>query len=228
MLNFEQLFISITQKFFTLLIRLRWSFVLMAMLYAVYIYTGTLVLFISMIICIALIFIGYSKAVEIEEENEERIEIINELIKKVIEKFFSTIEMVIIGNSKEVKFISLIFLRFNKKNYRIIKLLFPIFLATTLVMSSKYEKYSIIIFLTLFIFLLSLYIKEQLLEYRISKGLFGTNYTEARELIDFIIKNSDNLDLTDSNGNLRRALLPEAKDAAEELIPGTLGEEALA
>jgi hypothetical protein len=58
------------------------------------------------------------------------------------------------------------------------------------------------------------------------KGLFGTNRTEARELIDFIIKNSDNLDFTDSNGNLRRALLPEAKDAAEERIPGILGEEA--
>ncbi|MCW5206390.1 hypothetical protein VU08_05610, partial [Desulfobulbus sp. F5] len=59
-------------------------------------------------------------------------------------------------------------------------------------------------------------------------GLFGTNRTEARELIDFIIKNSENLDFTDSNGNLRRALLPEAKDATEELIPGTLGEEARA
>ncbi len=66
--------------------------------------------------------------------------------------------------------------------------------------------------------------KEKLIEYRIRKGLFGTNRTEARELIDFIIKNSDNLDFTDSNGNLRRALLPEAKDAAEERIPGTLGE----
>ncbi len=68
--------------------------------------------------------------------------------------------------------------------------------------------------------------KEQLIKYRIKKGLFGTNRTEARELLDFIIKNSDNLDFTDSNGNLRRALLPEAKDAAEEHIPGTLGEEA--
>lgn len=68
--------------------------------------------------------------------------------------------------------------------------------------------------------------KELLIKYRIHKGLFGTNHTEARELINFIIKNSDNLDFTDSNGNLRRALLPEAKDAAEEHIPGTLGEEA--
>ncbi len=77
-------------------------------------------------------------------------------------------------------------------------------------------------------FNLLLIARELLAEYRIRKGLFGTNRTEARELIDFIIKNSDNLDFTDSNGNLRRALLPEAKDAAEELIPGTFGEEARA
>jgi hypothetical protein len=70
--------------------------------------------------------------------------------------------------------------------------------------------------------------REHVLEYRIRKGLFGTNRTEARELIDFIIKNSDNLDFTDSNGNLRRALLPEAKDTAEEYVSSTLGEEARA
>ncbi|WP_417915461.1 hypothetical protein [Candidatus Electronema sp. JM] len=80
----------------------------------------------------------------------------------------------------------------------------------------------------LLIFLSILITKELLIEYRIKRGLFGTNRTEARELIDFIIKNSDNLDFTDSNGNLRRALLPEAKDAVEERISGTLGEEARA
>ncbi|MGR0482248.1 MAG: hypothetical protein ACTFAL_12820 [Candidatus Electronema sp. V4] len=85
--------------------------------------------------------------------------------------------------------------------------------------------YPSIPFLILFLILTA---KEFLIEYRNRKGLFGTNRTEARELIDFIIKNSDNLDFTDSNGNLRRALLPEAKDAAEELISGTLGEEAAA
>ncbi len=78
----------------------------------------------------------------------------------------------------------------------------------------------------LFIYFFVLSTKGFLVEYRVQTGLFGTNRTEARELIDFIIKNSDNLDFTDSNGNLRRALLPEAKDAAEERIPGTLGEGA--
>ena len=82
------------------------------------------------------------------------------------------------------------------------------------------------LFFLLFLLFLILTIKEFFIEYRIQTGLFGTNRTEARELIDFIIKNSDNLDFTDSNGNLRRALLPEAKDTAEEHIPGTLGEEA--
>jgi hypothetical protein len=89
--------------------------------------------------------------------------------------------------------------------------------------------YQIVLLHAIFILsflLLFISAKEKLIEYRIRKGLFGTNRTEARELIDFIIKNSDNLDFTDSNGNLRRALLPEAADAAEERIPGILGEEA--
>ncbi|CAK8724840.1 hypothetical protein KKHLCK_15135 [Candidatus Electrothrix laxa] len=78
----------------------------------------------------------------------------------------------------------------------------------------------------LFLILLSLlFIKEQLIEYRIRKGLFGTNRTEARALIDFIIKNSDDIDFNDSNGNLRRALLPEAEtDTAEQTVP-SFGEE---
>ncbi|MCI5167497.1 MAG: hypothetical protein D3903_15745 [Candidatus Electrothrix sp. GM3_4] len=39
-------------------------------------------------------------------------------------------------------------------------------------------------------FLSLLIVKERLVEYRIRKGLFGTNRTEARTLIEFIIKNS--------------------------------------
>ncbi|CAK8716763.1 hypothetical protein GMJAKD_05940 [Candidatus Electrothrix aarhusensis] len=68
--------------------------------------------------------------------------------------------------------------------------------------------------------------KELLVEYRIRKGLFGTNRMEARALIKFIIKNSDDIDFTDSNGNLRRALLPEADPTpAEQPLPA-FGEEA--
>ena len=63
-------------------------------------------------------------------------------------------------------------------------------------------------------------IKEQLVEYRIRKGLFGTNKTEARELINFIVENSSDIDFTDSDGKLRRVLLPEESNARDP-APGT-------
>ncbi|WPD22765.1 MAG: hypothetical protein SD837_21585 [Candidatus Electrothrix scaldis] len=71
-----------------------------------------------------------------------------------------------------------------------------------------------------------LIIREQLIAYRIRRGLFGTNRTEARALIEFIIKNSEDIDFTDSNGNLRRALLPEAEPASTEQPLPAFGEEA--
>ena len=54
-----------------------------------------------------------------------------------------------------------------------------------------------------------LFLKEALLEYRIRNGYFGTNRSEARELIEFLVKNSDDIDFTDGSGKLRRALEPE-------------------
>ncbi|MCI5197014.1 MAG: hypothetical protein D3919_12465 [Candidatus Electrothrix sp. AW5] len=80
--------------------------------------------------------------------------------------------------------------------------------------------------LVLLVLLSLLIIKEQLMEYRIKKGLFGTNRTEAKAIIEFIIKNSEDIDFTDSNGNLRRALLPEAKAATNEQSLPAFGEEA--
>ncbi len=117
---------------------------------------------------------------------------------------------------------------FELKNVdRKLKLILLLFIVVYSFVSWKSQQENLIRFsFIMCIFMIILIVKESLIEYRIRKGLFSTNRTEARELIDFIIKNSDNLDFTDSNGNLRRALLPEAKDATEERIPGTLGEEA--
>lgn len=52
------------------------------------------------------------------------------------------------------------------------------------------------------------------LRYRILHGLFGTNEYEARELINFILHNSDKIDFTDGDGKLRKALLPEKDETA--------------
>ncbi|MCI5177820.1 MAG: hypothetical protein D3911_00585 [Candidatus Electrothrix sp. AW3_4] len=85
-----------------------------------------------------------------------------------------------------------------------------------------------IISIVLLALLILLIAKELLIAYRIRKGFFGTNRTEARALIEFLIKNSEDIDFTDSNGNLRRALLPEAEPTTAEQPLPAFGEEASA
>ncbi len=216
MSNLEQHLISFIQKTVGLVIRLRWGFVILSALYAVYIYLGFWALFSSIIICSILVFIGYSDAKNEDNEISLLIERTDELIRIIIEKIFIVTSRTTVDDKS--KYISLMFFRDNRIENRKIKYLLLCF-SVIFFMKHNYEA-----FFLMLVFLISLVLKEQLLGYRVRKGLFGTNRTEARELIDFIIKNSDNLDFTDSNGNLRRALLPEAKDAAEERIPGTLGE----
>ncbi len=224
MSNIEQHIISFIQKSVALTIRLRWGFVIFSVLYAVYIYLGYLALFSLIIICTILVFIGYSDAENEDDEISLLVERTDELIRRIIEKIFNVTSKITVDDKG--KYISLMFSRDNRAENRKIKYLLLCFLVILIISQYLFMKYSYEVISVVLIFLVSLFIKEQLLGYRIRKGLFGTNRTEARELIDFIIKNSDNLDFTDSNGNLRRALLPEAADAAEERIPGTLGEGA--
>lgn len=54
-----------------------------------------------------------------------------------------------------------------------------------------------------------LFFKDALLEYRIRNGFFGTNRSEARDLIEYLASNSEDIDFTDGSGKLRRALEPE-------------------
>ncbi|CAK8719089.1 hypothetical protein GKODMF_10655 [Candidatus Electrothrix gigas] len=123
----------------------------------------------------------------------------------------------------------LIYLRhFKRENW---KLKLILFLCTGIFfgLSWKYSQINLSILPFLLLALLSLSIvKERLVEYRIRKGFFGTNRTEAKALIEFIIKNSEDIDFTDSNGNIRRVLLPKAElNPAKQPLP-TFGEEAFA
>jgi hypothetical protein len=54
-----------------------------------------------------------------------------------------------------------------------------------------------------------LLIKDAVLHYRVTHGLFGTNAYEARMMIDFLLENADKTDFTDGNGKLKPAFLPE-------------------
>lgn len=61
--------------------------------------------------------------------------------------------------------------------------------------------------------IIALFIGQQLLEYRIKKGLYGTNEYEAREIIEFILSNKDKSDFTGGKGFKEIFLEPEVKPA---------------
>lgn len=66
----------------------------------------------------------------------------------------------------------------------------------------------------LLILILALFIKQKILEYRIKNGYYGTNQYEAREIIDFILENSDDFD----NFNGYKRIFPEIEN--EEITNG--------
>jgi len=54
-----------------------------------------------------------------------------------------------------------------------------------------------------------LFLRDALLEYRIRNGFFGTSRSEAKDLVEYLVSNSEDIDFTDGSGKLRRALEPE-------------------
>jgi len=58
-------------------------------------------------------------------------------------------------------------------------------------------------------------VQEIVVEYRIRNGLFGSNAQEAKAMIEFMVRNAEDIDFTDGNGKLREVLMPSAKNIAE-------------
>jgi hypothetical protein len=73
------------------------------------------------------------------------------------------------------------------------------------------------IFIIVGFLLVALYINQKALTYRIRKGVYGTNAYEARELIAYIISNSDKEDFFDGD-DPKRLLLPPEQDARTEPV----------
>lgn len=65
------------------------------------------------------------------------------------------------------------------------------------------------------VFLIIVVAKEIILERRILSGEFGSNHCEAKDLLMFIISNSDEIDFTDSSGKLREGLIPKKVEKNE-------------
>ncbi|WP_181144443.1 hypothetical protein [Cronobacter sakazakii] len=53
--------------------------------------------------------------------------------------------------------------------------------------------------------------KDQIVSYRVTRGYFGTNTSEALQLIKFIRENADRFDSNDGDGRRRKILNPEIK-----------------
>jgi hypothetical protein len=79
------------------------------------------------------------------------------------------------------------------------------------------------VFVTVFLLLLVAIIgQEALFSYRVRKGLFGRNASEAREVIEFILKNSDRIDFTD--GGRPKPIISEADlEELQERLGRSLG-----
>lgn len=112
--------------------------------------------------------------------------------------------------------LSLTYLGKLKEQHSNIKLALLTCAAALVVLSFRFPELDLFEFATVSIAALGLLVlKEAVVEYRIRNGLFGTTRSEARDIIDFLVNNSDDIDFTDSNGNLRKALLPEESTQGE-------------
>ncbi len=72
------------QKFAGLMIRLRWGFVIVSVLYAVYQYLGIKALVVAVAVCGGLVAIGYSEAEKEEEEWNVHLNKLNSIIEKYL------------------------------------------------------------------------------------------------------------------------------------------------
>lgn len=114
------------------------------------------------------------------------------------------------GNNKNSA-ISMVYLSYVKSRY--IKIVFSMLFMALII---EFAFILLDINLSLHFFNLSLVglsivlmFRLKLLTLRVVNGVFGTHYKEAKELLLFIIRNSDEVDFTDDNGKPKRTLLPE-------------------
>ncbi|WP_153065880.1 hypothetical protein [Xanthomonas campestris] len=63
---------------------------------------------------------------------------------------------------------------------------------------------------------------EYILEYRVKNGYFGNTASEAKKLVEYVIKNADSINFDDNDGSPRRTFEPEKEASGQEVIfPGT-------
>lgn len=127
--------------------------------------------------------------------NSSMYKVIYELLKSINENKNNDSE-----NKKEIEYI-IVNLLVNKKakkesySYLVLFTTLILYISIMFILSLTIKKVIIFILLGL---ILALYVKQKILEYRIKNGYYGTNQSEAREIISFILDNSD--DFNNFNG----------------------------
>ena len=80
--------------------------------------------------------------------------------------------------------------------------------------------------IALFITIVLFFIRQQVLDYRVLNRFYGNNEREARDIIEFIVKESSNIDFSDG-GKPKKIMsdddLEEIKQATTQPVPGFAG-----
>lgn len=138
-----------------------------------------------------------SKIIEkiISLPTEKAISDMYEKVTKMNKKFIEEVCIVSdIAKNKAIK---------NRHAYIITLISMVLYIVMSKIFLFTFEP-SILIILT--ILLVLVYTNQRILEYRISKGFYGSNETEAREIIKFILENNDKY----SNGKRKKVTISKA------------------
>lgn len=127
------------------------------------------------------------------------------------EKIDLTEYLIKTGDKEGYPIISVLYGNFLRKKYNKITTWLSIFTLTTLSLSIFVDAFKDNLPISLFPlgFVLLLLLRSKTINLRIEAGVFGTNATEAKELIYFMMSNYEDIDFTDGNGNIKKSFLPE-------------------
>jgi lysylphosphatidylglycerol synthetase-like protein (DUF2156 family) len=116
-----------------------------------------------------------------------------------------------IGDKEGYPVISVLYGNFISKKYNKISTWLSVIALVLLVILSfvRVFEYDLCVSLLPLFLVLILQFRSKVINSRIKAGVFGTNATEVKELINFMLSNYENIDFTDGSGNIKKSFLPE-------------------
>jgi hypothetical protein len=148
------------------------------------------------------------------------------MIAAILYSVWSTIRVIIITlaqnshiQKKEYPNLSIAKIMMNK-NYK--RSIYAKFILTFSLLLILFFRGSIIsIGLITFLMIVTI-IADESIDYRIKKGFYGNNEYEARQIIEFILNNSDHIDFTDGKGGMKRIITTDDLELINDKIKNTV------